>query len=190
MKILKYRKQRRGWAIGDQLFAIVAFGALALAGLVIFNQVQMSSQTSEISRQVIAISSQVRSYHRYVENYENIDIMALARAGVISPDLTETINVDGENIPIVHLPFEGILVLQPIRFGGGDLSNRFAITMGWPNDSKMGRQVCSRLEGDGSANADDGAARILGFSYFLDPTVQCSNNAMLRVVYVGKESDS
>lgn len=154
MKTSFAKLRQRGYGLIEVILAIAITLGLIVGGIVLFNQSQIASNTTDASRAIVSISSESRALYRTAPDFTGLDADQLIAAGAIAANLVVN---DGTNDSVV-LPYQGTLTVaasstDPLTFD---------ITVDWGTDPSSNAQaLCTRL----SAPTSEGGVGPLGTGY-------------------------
>lgn len=159
-------RARRAFGMFDVLLA-VTFALGLIAGIImLYNQTQLASNTTDTSRALAAVSAETRSLYRTAPDFAGLDMDQLIAAGAIPSALLTDSDADGV-MDVVNAPYGGLITLTAPA--AGDQS--FQLVVDWTgNPTGKTSAICERL----AAPIGDGGVGPLGTDYSIDAGTDCA----------------
>ena len=157
MKTTFAKIRQRGYGLIEVILAIAITLGLIVGGIVLFNQSQLASNTTDASRAIVSVSSEARALYRTAPDFTNLDADQLIAAGAIAANLV----VANGSVNTVVLPYEGEMVVN----ANATDARQFDIVVDWGSaPSSNASALCTRL----SAPTSPGGVGPLGTGYVVD----------------------
>ncbi|MEP3670777.1 MAG: hypothetical protein ABJN42_29110 [Roseibium sp.] len=153
MKKTFAKMRQRGYGLIEVILAIAITLGLIVGGIVLFNQSQLASNTTDASRAIVSISSESRALYRTAPDFSNLTGAELMEAGAVAANLI----VGEEGSEAIILPYEGTVTVGP----NATEPREFDVSVAWDATNDNARALCTRL----AAEVSPGGVGPLGTGY-------------------------